>query len=59
VRVVDHPDFATTPKYKSTLLYGLIGLALGIVLVIIPLMLRKAILIGREENALAEKLNSH
>ena len=41
------------------MLYSLIGLALSIVLVIIPLMLRKAVLIGREENALAEKLNSH
>lgn len=54
VRVVDNPQFSTFPKYKSTLFYSLIGLAIGIVLVIIPLMIRKAILIGREENKLKE-----
>jgi len=58
VRIVDHPDFSTTPKYKSTLFFGLIGLAIGIVVVIIPLMLRKAILLGKEENALKEKLKT-
>lgn len=55
VRIVDHPKFSTFPKYKSTFFYGLIGLALGIVLVIIPLLIRKAIQDGRKENELKLK----
>jgi hypothetical protein len=58
VRVVDHPKFSTYPKYKSTLFYSLIGIAVGIVVVIIPMLIRKAILIGREEDELRAKLKA-
>jgi hypothetical protein len=58
VRIVDDPSFSTYPKYKSTLFFGLIGLAIGIVLVVIPLLIRKAIQDGRVENEIKEKTAS-
>jgi hypothetical protein len=59
VRVVDNPRFATYPKYKSTLFFGLIGFAIGIVLVVIPLLIRKAIKDGKLENELKEKAKAN
>lgn len=50
VRVIDDPSFSTAPVPKSKLLFALIGFAISLIVVIIPLLLRKAILDGREEN---------
>jgi hypothetical protein len=56
VRIIDSPEFSTYPKKKSALLYSLIGFAISIVLVIIPLILSKAIKDGREENKQKEAM---
>ena len=62
VRIIDSPEYSTYPKNKSKLLYSIIGFAVSIVLVIIPLILSKAIKDGREENkqrdALIKEANS-
>lgn len=50
VRVVDDPSFSTAPDYKSKFLFAIIGFAISLVVIIIPLLLRKAVLDGKEEN---------
>ena len=57
VRIIDDPHFSTAPEYRGAILFSLIGFAISIVVVIIPLIMRKAILDGREEDKLnAQKL---
>ncbi len=57
VRIIDDPLFSTAPKYKGKWLFAAIGFAASILLVILPLIMRKAILDGREEDRIkAEKL---
>jgi hypothetical protein len=50
VRVVDDPMFSTAPKHLSKLLYTAIGFAVGLILIIIPLLISKAVQDGREED---------
>lgn len=50
LRIVDSPEFSTYSKKKSKFLYAIIGFAISILVVIIPLILSKAIKDGREEN---------
>jgi len=50
VRVIDDPMFSTAPKHKSKLLFAAIGFAISLVFIIIPLLIQKAILDGREED---------
>ena len=50
VRIIDDPMFSTSPKHKSKWLFAAIGFAASIVLIIIPLLLQKAIIDGREED---------
>lgn len=50
VRVIDDPSFSTAPDYRSKFLFAIIGFAISLIVVIIPLLLRKAILDGREED---------
>lgn len=52
VRVVDDPLFSTAPKHKSKLLYSAIGFVIALVLIIIPLLVNKALIDGREEDRL-------
>lgn len=52
VRVVDDPMFSTVPKHPSKLLYGIIGFVVSLVIVIIPLLIKKALIDGREEDRL-------
>lgn len=52
VRIIDDPMFSTGPKYKSKLLYSAIGFAISLILIIIPLLIRKAVIDGREEDKL-------
>lgn len=52
VRVIDDPMFSTAPKHPSKLLYGAIGFVLSLVLIIIPLLIKKALIDGREEDRL-------
>ena len=52
VRVIDDPMFSTAPKGASKLLYGAIGFVLSLVLIIIPLLVNKALIDGREEDRL-------
>lgn len=55
VKIVDDPTFSTYPKFRSKLLFSLIGLAIGIVLIIIPLLLNKAAIDARAEQAEKQK----
>jgi uncharacterized protein involved in exopolysaccharide biosynthesis len=50
VRVIDDPMFSTAPKNASKLLYAAIGFILSLVLIIIPLIINKALIDGREED---------
>lgn len=50
VRVIDDPMYSTSPKHKSKLLFAAIGFAVGLVFIIIPLLIQKAINDGREED---------
>lgn len=50
VRVIDDPLFSTAPKYRGKLLFAAIGFAISIVVIIIPLLLQKAVIDGREED---------
>ena len=56
VRIIDSPEYSTYTKHKSKVLYSIIGFAVSIILVIIPLILSKAITDGREENKQREAL---
>lgn len=53
VRVIDDPMFSTAPKHASKLLFGAIGFVVSLVLVIIPLLINKALIDGREEDRIA------
>ncbi|HQV78273.1 MAG TPA: hypothetical protein PLJ42_12035 [Chitinophagales bacterium] len=55
VRIIDDPLFSTSPKYKGKWLFAAIGFAVSIFVIILPLIMRKAILDGREENKIAEE----
>ncbi|MCB9032819.1 MAG: hypothetical protein H6553_03195 [Chitinophagales bacterium] len=55
LKIVDDPLFSTYAKYRSAFLFGLIGFAIGIVLVIIPLLLNKAAIDSRAEEAEKQK----
>lgn len=50
VRIIDDPMFSTSPKHRSKWLFAAIGFAASIVLIIIPLLMQKAIIDGREED---------
>lgn len=50
VRVVDDPMFSTVPKHPSKLLYTAIGFVVSLILIIIPLLIKKALIDGREED---------
>lgn len=50
VRIIDDPLFSTAPKYSSKLLFAAIGFVASIILVILPLLIQKALIDGREEN---------
>ena len=50
IRVIDDPLFSTIPKHPSKILYGAIGLVLSLVFIIIPLLIKKALIDGREED---------
>jgi len=50
VRVVDDPLFSTAPKHPSKLMYSLIGFVVSLVFIIIPLLIKKALIDGREED---------
>ena len=50
VRVIDDPMFSTAPKFKGKLLFAAIGFAISIVVIIIPLLIQKALIDGREED---------
>lgn len=50
VRVVDDPMFSTVPKHPSKLLYAIIGFVASLVVVIIPLLIKKALIDGHEED---------
>ncbi len=52
VRVVDDPMFSTALSPPSKLLYTIIGFAVSLVVVIIPLLISKAVQDGREEDKL-------
>lgn len=54
IRVVDDPMFSTAPNHLSKLLYTAIGFAVGLILIIIPLLISKAIQDGREEDRLKQ-----
>jgi hypothetical protein len=51
IRVVDDPRFSTDVSPRSKLLWSIIGFAAGIVLVIIPMILHKAVSDARREEA--------
>ncbi len=55
LRIVDSPEFSTYPKRKSKFLFTIIGFAISILVVIIPLILSKAVKDGREENKQKEE----
>lgn len=58
IRVVDDPSFSTAPKKLSKLLYTAIGIAAGLILIIIPLLVSKAIQDGKEEDKLKALQNA-
>ena len=58
IRVVDDPRFSTDVSFRSKLLWSAIGLAAGIVLVIIPLILTKAVQDSRAEDAKIAQLQA-
>lgn len=51
IRIVDDPRFSTDVSPRSKLLWSVIGFGAGIVLVIIPMILNKAVTDAREEEA--------
>lgn len=52
VRIVDDPMFSVDEIHKGKILWSAIGFAVSILLIIIPLLLHKAVVDGREENKL-------
>lgn len=51
IRIVDDPRFSTDVSPRSKLLWSVIGFGVGVVLVIIPMILYKAVKDSREEEA--------
>lgn len=54
VRIVDDPIFSVDEIHKGKILWSAIGFAASLILVVIPLLLHKAVIDGREENKVRE-----
>ncbi len=54
VRIVDDPVFSVDEIHKGKILWTAIGFAASLIVVVIPLLLHKAVIDGREENKVRE-----